>query len=191
MTPRHPNTDRTLKLPASPNQGKQNPIKSTTKPAPRPTALHLPRPQAERLLALADFLPAADAILLREVLSGGRTLAHLARMLKANRHTLRTRIARLIARASSPEFAFVVARRIGLTPARGTHARTAPHKLRWPDDWSEPMRITAQLCILDGLSLRDAAAHSGVSYHTLRRHQATLRELGRMWRTSLALREAS
>jgi transposase len=45
--------------------------------------------------------------------------------------------------------------------------------------------------VLDGLSCREAAAKSGTSYHTLRRHLATLRELGRLWRSNTLLREAS
>jgi DNA-directed RNA polymerase specialized sigma24 family protein len=197
QTPQNPNTDRTLKLPDTPIKGKtkaqKNPTKTTT-PAARPrrtSPLALSAAQADRLRTLAEFLPQREALLVHELLDRGRSIAHLARIFGESRTRMRTRMSRIITRTNDPSFAFVVSRRIGLSQRRGTHTLSLAAAASWPDDWSDSLRIAAQLCVLDGLSCREAAAKSGTSYHTLRRHLATLRELGRLWRSNTLLREAS
>lgn len=186
MSPAIPNIRHTTNLTDSCHQGK--PCRTNSR---RSGPTRLSRPEAERILALADFLPPADALLLRELLDRGRSIAHIARLQGLPRHRLRTRINRLIARVSDPTFAFVALRRLGPIGQRSLRTRTLAAAPRWPDEWPEPLRITAQLCILDGCSCRDAAIRSGISGHTLRRQLTTLREMGRLWREAASLREAS
>lgn len=186
MLPRNPNIIHTSNLTDSVRQGKPQPTKSKLSGPTR-----LSRPEAERLLALADFLPLSDAALLREVLDRGRSLAHIARLQGLPRHRIRTRITRLIARINDPTFAFVALQRLGPISQRSLRTRSLAAAPRWPEEWSESLRIVAQLCVLDGCSCRDAAIRSGISGHTLRRQLTTLRELGRIWRSNALLREAS
>lgn len=151
----------------------------------------MPQAEMERLLALAEFLPIEDALLVRELLGSGRTIAHLSRLMGVSRHRVRSRVNRLLARTSDPAFRYVVSRRLkACEPGEEGRSWRAPARLVWPEEWPETMRIAAQMCILDGLSCRDASRRSNVSFHVLRRQVSVLRELGRLWRP-MRLREAS
>ncbi len=187
MDPRHPNTHRTNNL--TQTDQKDKPRHSTFRRRAHQIApTHIPRPEAERLLALADFLPISDALVVRELLGAGRTVSHVARLLGVSRHRIRSRVNRLLNRTRDPAFRFVVSRRLRFPAGNSSLSRAAP-RLAWPDEWPEPTRIAAQLCILDGNSCRDAARRANLSYHVLRRQISLLRELGRVWRSASAPRE--
>ncbi len=192
MTPQDPNTNHTINLTNSKHVGKQNPYKTRRTRRPQQDVRQLSRPEAERILVLAEFLPVSDALVLRELLGAGRTVAHVSRLLGVSRHRVRSRVDRLLLRMRDPAFRYVIARRLRFgrdtDPRRGEQASA---RLTWPEEWSEPMRIAAQMCVMDGHSCRDAAALAKVSFHVLRRHVSVLRELGQVWRESREGREAA
>lgn len=136
---------------------------------------------AEVILRRADLLPPADRALLRAHFGAGLTTHHLASLsptlipeprprARATRHDsppperhprpdarlVRRRIRALADRVLSREFAFVM-----------THQR----------EWPPARRRAAQALVLHGLTLRDAAARTGLPIHALRRHADEIRAL--------------
>ena len=194
MSPQTPNTDRTQNLTLADCKGKQKPKQNRAeKPTHRRriSPSQLSRPEIERLLTLAEFFPLSDALLVRELLGSGRSIAHVALLLGVTRHRIRSRLHSLMLRTTDPAFRFVISRRVRFHEPDDPFAASAPPRYIWPDEWSEPMRIAAQVCILDGRSCRDAARRTGMSYHTVRTRTMMLRELSRTWSRTTARREAS
>ena len=96
----------------------------------------------------------ADEALVRAVYSDGVPVSRLAalgdaRAGPAAARALRRRLRRLLARMLSERFVGV---------------------LRRQDEWGVTRRRVAAACVLQGLTMREAAAALGVSYHTVRRH---------------------
>jgi len=192
MTPENPNTNHTTNLTNAKRLGKQNPYKTVRTRRARLDVRRIPRPEAERLLVLAEFVPVSDGLVLRELLGAGRTVAHVSRLLGVSRHRVQSRVNRLLMRMRDPAFRYVISRRLRFGEAADSRRGGQPAaRLTWPAEWTEPMRIAAQLCVMDGHSCRDAAARSKVSYHVLRRHVSVLRELGQVWRETREGREAA
>ncbi len=105
---------------------------------------------AEVLLARADLLREDEAALIRSVFGRGMTLSELARAAGRRPHTIGARVRRIAARMDTPAFAFV-----------------AGHRETWP----RPMRAVATACILEGRTVREAAAHLKMSVAAVRRHR--------------------
>jgi len=104
---------------------------------------------ARRISSLADWLPPADAALLHAVYSAGQSVTELARIAGLSPPALRRRVRRLAARVLSEKFLFV-ARHLG--------------------GWPPTRRRVARLCVLEGVSMREAARRLGLSLHTVRKH---------------------
>jgi DNA-directed RNA polymerase specialized sigma24 family protein len=89
------------------------------------------------------------------------TVAELARRNRRSAQAVARRIDRLIQRLTSPEFRF-----------------TLMHNGRLP----KPMRRTATLLFVHGLSLRETARLTGKTLHRVRCDRATLQTLARVER---------
>lgn len=114
------------------------------------------RAKAERLLALIDFLPPGDRELMRAVFADGRSAASIARMAGRSPLAVQRRIAGLLDRIESAEYAVVVL-----------------HADRWPDRRA----AIARTCIVEGLSTRTAARRLGISMHQVRLELVVIRSL--------------
>ena len=114
------------------------------------------RGAVERMLDLAEHLPASDRALLRGIYDRGMTAAELARMLGLRPRGVRARIQRLVERIGSPRFAFIVRN-------RG----------RWP----RVRRCIAEMVFLQGRSQREAAETLGLGVHRVRREVDRIRLL--------------
>lgn len=103
--------------------------------------------RADQLANLADFLPPNERQLIRCLFSEGQTLIEVAALLNQPKESVRRRLHRLTRRMSAPEFAFVALRR---------------------DSWPPRLRAVACACVLEGKSLRVAAAELSMSVHAVR-----------------------
>lgn len=192
---RSPNTIHTVNLTSPDLEGKQNPHKSRAALAAgsvgwaggvdrrRRGSVRIARTEADRLLTFAEYLPVSDAMVIRELLGSGRTVAEVSRLLGVSRHTVRSRVKRLLLRTSDPAFRYVVSRRLRFGEATHAGMGVQTARLGWPEEWGEPTRAAAQICVLEGCSCRAASKRTSISYHVLRREVTMLRELGRVWRT--------
>ncbi len=106
---------------------------------------------AAELVTRAKWLPAEERELIRTVYEHGRPVSELAPLLCVSPRTLRRRCRRAVSRALSEEYLFV---------------------LRHRDRWPSLMAQVATMCMVEGKSLRTAAAALGVSFHTVRRYRA-------------------
>jgi hypothetical protein len=117
---------------------------------------HLAREASERLVQLAAHLKPEDRALVEAVYDHGMTLRTAATMQGRLPVLVRRRLARLLARLTSVEFAFVV---------------------RHLDRWTEPRRSIARLVFLERRTRLQVAAALGVSPHTVRRETGAIRVL--------------
>lgn len=127
-----------------------------SKPSPYDLRRIKSRDLIDTVLARAALLPEPDAALLRAVYDRGLSVANLALTTHADVRALRKRVRVLVARVMDPSFLHV--------------ARHAP-------SWPEVRRQVATLCLLQGLTVREAAARLSVSCHTVRRNLDAVRAL--------------
>ena len=113
----------------------------------------LSRQRAERLLRLAESLPAGDRALLKQVFEHGQSAAEIARLAQQNPQTVRRRVRQLLRRVESPMYRFVAG-----------HLDMLPRELQ----------PTARRHILEGLSLRQTALATGQTLHRVRRHRQSI-----------------
>jgi len=114
------------------------------------------RSMIERLVEMAGALPKSDRVLIETLYRDGRSASELAAIRGEDARAIRRRVRRLVRRVLSPEFRFV-----------------AMHKHEWP----RTRRAVAEICVIEGRSLRDAAASLGTSLHAVRRHRDTIAAL--------------
>lgn len=107
----------------------------------------------EKVLRLATSLPSEDRALLESIYREGRTAVQVSHLTRQPARTIRRRVRRIVHRMVSPEFAFV-----------------ALHRERWPVS----RRRIADACVLEGLSMCQAADRLRVSFHNVRRHMEVL-----------------
>jgi len=114
------------------------------------------REHAEAITGRAAWLPADDRELVEAVFAHGRSVAAYVRTQRERglrpgltERTARRRLRRLIQRLASPRFAFVIDQR---------------------RHWGATRRRVAMACVVQGLSLRQAARALGLSLHAVRRH---------------------
>jgi DNA-directed RNA polymerase specialized sigma24 family protein len=88
-----------------------------------------------------------DRTLVRWAYGDGKTITELAVVHRVSPRAMSRRLSRLVERCESVEFKFVIAR-IGA--------------------WEGPMKAVAQACVIEGRSVRAAAAHLNMSIHTVR-----------------------
>lgn len=112
----------------------------------------------ERLVRLAEALPAGEAGLIRGRYAEGLTYRDLAYRHHIDPRRARRRVARIVERLQSPEFRFTL-----------LHEKQLPARLR----------KTAKLLFVHGRSLRETAHATGHSLHRVRTDRATLQTLAR------------
>ena len=112
------------------------------------------RASAERILARSQYLPREERWLVHAVFEDGWTIRRLAELCGTHPRMMSKRLARIVARAQSPEFGFVALRL---------------------KSWGKTRRAVGRLCVLEGLSQREAARRLGLSVHVVRRHFLAIR----------------
>lgn len=133
-----------------------------------------PNPKAEYaawVCELAQHLPPSERELVYSVFQHGRPLRELAKLLRLSDESLRRRLRRLIARISTPEFAFVALRR---------------------GEWPASLRDVATAIVIEGKSLRATQRDLRISMHAVRtlRQRALAMARGAQETTALLAREA-
>lgn len=116
------------------------------------------RDRTERLLRLAEHLPAKDRLILEQALEQGMAATDIARIADKRPDAIRRRIAKLLSRLDSPMYRFV-ASRFDLLPRE--------------------LQATARRHILEGRSLRRTAAMLDLSLHQVRQHRKSIETLSR------------
>lgn len=120
----------------------------------------LKRRQIEELLALAEYLPGPDRVLIEHILGKGMPVARIARLYQRPPRLLRRRAETIIKRMSNKLFRFVALRADTLPPET---------------------RLTAKYVVLHGMSLRQAAEESGRTLHHVRKHMNTVHATARLF----------
>lgn len=116
-------------------------------------------PAVERIqtvVRLCEWLPPRERELVRAVYGDGRSISAVARLMDADPTHLRRVLARVAARVTSPEYAFVVLNR---------------------EKWPEARRRVASACWVDGRSVRETARALGLSMHKVRVEREAVRAL--------------
>jgi hypothetical protein len=142
------------------------------------------REAVSRIVERSDFLPAGERELVRAVFRDGVTVKRLAMCgvglapdveraargsVEGTARRLRRRVRGISLRLLSPKFEFVVAH---LEPADQAERR----RLGLPT-WSPDRRAIAEAVVVRGLSLREASAALGRSFHTVRREMNAVNAL--------------
>lgn len=114
------------------------------------------REMAEVIVDRSEWLLPPDRDLVRAVFARGLTTLEASSLTGLALRRTRRRVRLLARRVLSAEFAFVVSRREAWPPLR---------------------RRVATACVLEGRTLREAAAHLRVSLHTVRTQMDVLRAM--------------
>ncbi len=114
------------------------------------------REETELVLALAEHLGSEERALLKAVFEGGMSVGEVARVRGCAARTLRREVRGLVKRVTDPRFVFVLSRR---------------------EEWGASRRKVASACVVQGLTLREAARESGLTLHTVRRHMGAIEAL--------------
>ncbi len=128
---------------------------STTAHAQR----QLKRKQVQELLALADYLPDKDRVLIEHVLGKGMPVARVAKLYQRPPRQLQRQATNVIKRMSDQLFKFVA-----------LHMNTLPAETR----------TTARYVVLQGKSLRETARSTNTSLHYVRRHMDIVHATARL-----------
>lgn len=121
----------------------------------------LNRRQVDELLALADYLPQPDRVLLEHVLGRGMPVARIAKLYQRPPRHLQRRATTIIKRLSNKLFKFVAIR---------------------TDTLPAEARLTAKYVVLHGKSLRATSRATGQSLHRIRQHMNTVHATARLFR---------
>ena len=113
---------------------------------------------AARICELAQHLAPTDRAILQLAYADGKTIPQIAALIGAPRHATQRRLRRLTRRVLTPEFAFIA-------PQLGELDAVA--------------RAVARCCIIEGRSVRDAAAHLRTTQHAVRAARHTLLAMAR------------
>jgi len=112
------------------------------------------RRDIEYLLGLAEYLATDDRLFVRHIFDSGIPASHIARIAGQTPRTMQKRLERIVDRLNDPLFRFVVGH--GDLPGRTTHE-------------------VARLVVCEGLSMRQAADHLGLTLHQVRQHMHAVR----------------
>lgn len=133
--------------------GAQKAVWRETDERARSRRIGFSRAAAESIRALAGHLPDAERALIYDAFELGTPVAQIARRTGQNPRTLTRRVRRITQRLLDPQFRFVAEHRGQWKPTQGT---------------------VAQACVIEGLSIREAAARLGLSSHVVRRHKEAI-----------------
>lgn len=114
------------------------------------------RELAELVVQRAEFLPSEDRALLVAVFGDGRSVKEVAALMGVEARWLRRRVGRLTRRVASDRFIFVVRHR---------------------DSWPGVRRRLATACVVQGRSLRLAAAEVKTSLYNARKQMDAVQAL--------------
>lgn len=114
------------------------------------------RDHAETIVVRAEHLLPDDRALLQAVFRDGMTAIDLARVTGTAPRALRRRIRLLAGRVLTARYAYV---------------------MRHREHWPATRRRVATACVLQGRSLRAAAAHLRLTLHVVRRHMDAVNAL--------------
>ncbi len=114
------------------------------------------REEVEAVLALAEHVSPEERSLLRAVFESGLPVGEMARVRGCSARTLRREVRALVRRVMDPRFVFVLSRR---------------------DLWGPSRRRVASACVVQGLTMREAAQVAGMSLHAVRRHMGAVEAL--------------
>lgn len=118
------------------------------------------RRQIEELLALAEYLPQADRVLVEQLLGHGQPVAKLAKLYQIPSRHLRRRADTIIKRLSNKLFKFVAIQ---------------------PESLPNEVRPVARQVVLHGISMRKIALSSGLSLHRVRQYMNTVQTTARLF----------
>jgi hypothetical protein len=122
---------------------------------------------AEALTARAKFLPDDDAAIVLAIFRDGLRITQVAAMLRRPPTSLGYRVRTIVARMSSPRFAWC------LRQIERQASGLAPPS----DAWSIERQRVASLRLLHGRGLRDVARRTGLSVHHVRKHLVAIEAL--------------
>lgn len=125
-----------------------------------PHRLQLKRQHMDELLALAEYLPKTDRVLIEQVLQSGLSISQIAKLSQTPARHLQRRSVSILKRLSNKLFIFVAIR-----------IETLPTETRQ----------TAKLVVIHGLSMRKSSKVSGLSLHTVRQHMNIVHATARMF----------
>ena len=120
----------------------------------------LKRRQVDELVALAEYLPPHDRVLIEHILGKGMPVARIAKLYQRPPRLLRRRAETIIKRMSNKLFRFVAIQN---------------------DTLPVETRLTAKYVVLHGMSLRQAAQESGRTLHHVRQHMNTVHATARLF----------
>lgn len=120
---------------------------------------HDQRCRAEQYLALAEYLPPRDRVLIEHILGKGMPVAKIAALYQRPARQLHRQANVILKRMSNKMFRFVA-----------IHMNTLPLETR----------PTAKYAILHGRSLRQTAELTGTTLHHVRRHMNTIQATARL-----------
>lgn len=120
----------------------------------------LKRRQIDELIALAEYLPPTDRVLIEHILGKGMPVARIARLYQRPPRLLRRQAKSIIKRMSDKLFRFVALRSDTLPPEA---------------------RLTAKYVVLHGMSLRQTAKETGKTLHHIRQHMNTVHATARLF----------
>jgi len=118
------------------------------------------RRQIDDLLALAEYLPKADRVLIQQVLRGDLPIAQITRLYRMPPRHLQRKAASIIKRLSSKMFKFVAIQM---------------------DTLPVEVRPTARYVVLNGMSMRKTAEVSGMTLHRVRQNMNTVQATARLF----------
>jgi hypothetical protein len=118
------------------------------------------RRQIEEVLALAEYLPQTDRILVEQLLGHGQPVAKLAKLYRMPPRQLQRRADMLIKRLSNKLFKFVAIQ---------------------PKALPIEVRPIARQVVLHGISMRKTAQISGLSLHKVRQYMNTVQATARLF----------
>jgi DNA-directed RNA polymerase specialized sigma24 family protein len=110
----------------------------------------LPPALAERVVLRLEHLPEEERAILRSVFVDNRAVKELAPLAGSSERVLRRKVKRALSRVLGARFSFVLERRAS---------------------WTVTRRRIATLHYIDGMSVRETAARTGLSLHAVRRHR--------------------
>ncbi len=118
------------------------------------------RQQIDDLLALAEYLPKTDRVLIQQILHGDMPVAQIARLYQRHPRHLQRQAMSIIKRLSNNLFKFVA-----------IQMNTLPIEVR----------PTARYVVLHGMSMRKASQVSGLTLHRVRQYMNTVQATARLF----------
>jgi DNA-directed RNA polymerase specialized sigma24 family protein len=112
------------------------------------------RDVTDRIVERSQALPPFERSMVEAIYLRRMTATAVAREMRVQPRTVRRVVREAVRRVLSPLFAYVLQHREG---------------------WTGHRRQVAQLCHIEGMSLRAAAKVIGISFHTIRRHDEAVR----------------